>query len=603
MADRFSKIYERPQISSYIPLPLERIEDNYRRQQGEYDKGIEDLQDTQNLIKINADPLHTEHRNKLLSNYNNQISQLADEYIKTGGSPESRYKLHNLKRQFANDPNRLQLESNYQNYNQYQKDKEERFSKGEYDPLSKEYDPYKYLQTSDEKVTPFNYTGMKGIQKHYPVIQDMMKGIKPSGTSKEWYDIDEEGNVIGKKAGWEQIARKDVDRVAAAKVPLFLQHQDSQYFKDKFLASHPNATQQDLNVAAFDNLKREGENQIFANTKSGVDFQRAPEYVNKGNRDKQDLLHGLSSIEGENVENYKVNDQIKNFINPSTGLIDVNYVNKNPLTTTIGQFESSIKGENNKEQLEKSKKEALTWGEKTASKLDISRKPNESDNNFLNRVAEEAKVNQQKVIVNKPLLDVGESMDKLLIGKNGNKFTANYDDALIPGEKNPHPINEFIKDNNIDQSSIQHSSVSFDKEHPGYILFTANTKDDEKTPIKFYAKSRNLDFKNSMEDATHFVKTFNDFYSTDKIPHSKREVNGQKFTVVGNINQNDDAREYYALDENKNPVLVVEDKKTGEIHKFDAETIKNASMKNWLDKPSTAPIIENIKDKRNFEYE
>jgi len=339
MADRWSRVYERPIVSSYVPLPLENIENNYRRQQHEYDKGIEDIQDAQSLIKVNADPLHTPHRNKLIQDYNNQISQLADEYIKTGGSPETKYKVHNLKRQFANDPNRLQLESNYQNYLQYQKDKEERYSKGEYDPLSKEYDPYKYIQPKEDRVTPFSYTGMKGVQKHYPVIQDMMKGIKPSGTSKEWYDIDESGNVIGKKAGWEQIARQDVDRVAAAKVPLFLQHQDSQYFKDKFLAEHPNATQQDLSLAAFDNLKREGENQIFANTKSAKDFQYAPEYI--GNKKSEAEILGTST-QSEALTGDLIEDKSKDIQFDEKG--NLKPVKTTTYTSEATPFGSSIPG-------------------------------------------------------------------------------------------------------------------------------------------------------------------------------------------------------------------------------------------------------------------
>lgn len=180
---------------------------------------------------------------------------------------------------------------------------------------------------------------MKGIQNHYPVVQDMMKGIKPSGTSKEWYDIDESGNVIGKKAGWEQVARKDVDRVAAAKVPLFLQHQDSQYFKDKFLATHPNATQQDLNIAAFENLKREGENQIFANTKSAKDFQYAPEYI--GNKKSEAEILGTST-QSEALSGDLIEDKSKDMQFDENG--NLKPVKTTSYTSEVNPFGSSIPG-------------------------------------------------------------------------------------------------------------------------------------------------------------------------------------------------------------------------------------------------------------------
>ncbi len=327
------------------------------------------------------------------------------------------------------------------------------------------------------------------------------------------------------------------------------------------------------------------------------DFEARAGYEDKK---KEDLLWGLSSIEGENVEQYNVNDKVKRFINPSTGKIDIGYVNKNPLTTTIGEWESAIKGETNKKQVEAAKKEALTWVNNNAEKLDLTRSKGETDNDFANRVMEKSKVNQQKVIINKPLMQVGKSMDNLMIGKDGSKFTAFYDDAMLPGEKSPHPISEFIKNNNINPNTISHTSVSFDKEDPGYIMFTANNNNGE--PIKFYAKSRDLNLKNSLRGVNDFVKTFDKFYSTDEIKHLKRTINGEKFTVVGDINSDNKINEYYAIDSESNPVLVVEDKSTGKINKYYTEQLKSSALNKYLNSPSGKIFTSNLKDRQNFDF-
>lgn len=297
MVNRFDRPYGQDYVSTYIPLPFQELSAVAARIQDKNDRSLEDIAKTQSLIKINADPKNRENRDLLLNDYNNELSDIAADMIKNGVNQSNQLRLNTVKNKFVNDPRRLQLESNHLNYQKYQKDIEDLKKSNKYDKLNATYDPYEFYNTPKGEVKAFDYTGAQSTTDYYKPAKEMMASIKASGYDKGTYDFDDSGNVIGKKRGWEGVLRKDVQRVAAAKTPLFLQHEDSRYFVDKFLHNNPEATKIQLYDAAYNYLVKEGENQIFGKSSSDTDFKWAPQDI----RDKkavEDAFKMLPVFEG-----------------------------------------------------------------------------------------------------------------------------------------------------------------------------------------------------------------------------------------------------------------------------------------------------------------
>ena len=342
-SNRFESPIRSQYRSTYVPLPFDDILKAGAMKQQQFNQGADEISATQNMVKINADPGHINQRDALLQNYNNQVEQISQGYSETG-DPKYLSQARDLQRQYANDPNRLQLESNYKNYEQYQKDVEDLSKKQEYDPI---YDTYKNLPFSPDKIVPFNYTGTKSITNFYQPAHEMMASVAKSGSDHGAYSIDESGNIINKKSGWEAVARQDINRVAAAKVPLFLSHKDSQYFKDKFLSQNPNATQDDLNRAAYDYLRREGENQIFSKSNSDSKFDYAPSDI-RDEKNNRVLTHTptmvnplqlekLPEMEFDEKGNIKTSNTNWNYANNIIGLTGIPRQNMGPSPTEINQ--------------------------------------------------------------------------------------------------------------------------------------------------------------------------------------------------------------------------------------------------------------------------
>lgn len=271
-------MYDQPAQFEYMPLPFDAIARAGALRQQRFDQGQDDLARAQNAMKINADPRNIAYRNEVLKDYNDKLASVADEYLKSGDTNALR-KVKQLQYQFASDPNRLALENSYQNHLLYQKDLQENKQKGVYSNLSPEYDPYASYKGIKEGGQGFNYSGMKTITDYYTPAKEMMANIKPSGSSAKYYNLDEDGNIISVKKGYEGVARQDVDRVAGAKADLFLQHKDSQFFKDLYLQHHPDATASDLKAAAKEYLKKEGEDQIFSKSDYETDMNYAPKHI------------------------------------------------------------------------------------------------------------------------------------------------------------------------------------------------------------------------------------------------------------------------------------------------------------------------------------
>jgi hypothetical protein len=123
-------------------------------------------------------------------------------------------------------------------------------------------------------------------------------------------------------------------------------------------------------------------------------------------------------------------------------------------------------------------------------------------------------------------------------------------------------------------------------------------KNDGITPVKFYAESRNLNFRNKLSDATSLVNTFTKFYSGTKDPKTKEDVsyetrtydvNGksEKYKILEPLRgtkKSDDEGEFAAISPEGEPVVVlVKRQKNGySIVDVPIEEIKTNAVNNAL---------------------
>ncbi len=193
--DQRAKDY--PWVESYVPLPLNLIAEMGARKQKKFDDDLEDIKATQGLIKIEADPHRRAVRNQLLQQYNDELTNLTDAYVKTG-DPALASQVRDVKRRFANDPIRLGLESSNVAWKEAMKDAEAAKKEGVYSEY-KDYDPYKFDKEQQvEGFKPFDYTGAYRKQDYRTTGQSLISDIAKD--SKAW-----EGMQVDKSTGMPDI--------------------------------------------------------------------------------------------------------------------------------------------------------------------------------------------------------------------------------------------------------------------------------------------------------------------------------------------------------------------------------------------------------------
>ncbi len=280
--------YDSPASYEYMQLPYQELVQAGALKQQKFDQGIDELSKAEGALKINADPKHVQVRNKMLQDYNTKLSTLTDEYLKTGDRNSLR-KAKQIQYEFASDPNRLQLEENYQNYLKYQPDAQKSTTSGKYRDF---YDPYANLQTEEGKVTPFKYSGMKEAGDYVPDMQKLIGNISADKTATEGYKKDKEGKLLVNDYGQliktdgsvESISDSKLMGLAKTLAPTFLRTKDAQWFIDERTGKPTKSydqmspeEKQAYETEAMVEMFRVGSPQLFSKTSSGVNLQNLPE--------------------------------------------------------------------------------------------------------------------------------------------------------------------------------------------------------------------------------------------------------------------------------------------------------------------------------------
>lgn len=334
-------------------------------------------------------------------------------------------------------------------------------------------------------------------------------------------------------------------------------------------------------------------------TKEGKGFS----YIVDDNGKKQPVISQVSTYSGapgsRPAVNYKLSDELK-----QQGYSVDNLTGKVYKGGKLAKNQIVGVKAGDPEFLNKVTEDISKWAFNRGSQLGINPNPGESKVNYANRVLQEVMDKSKTVSINKKIdADISESMDKDLIGTDGSKFFVNYDDIIIPGQKGTKPVNEFIKESNIDPATIKHGSVTFDKEKPGYVLFSALDKD--KNPVQFYGKSRNLDFVKSSQNVSSYINKFKDFYRGD-VDSKQVNIGNKNYTVlntkVPGATSQDEA--YLALNENKIPVLIVKNT-TGKGPAFidvSINGLKENAYKGYFGSDVAKEYTRGIRESKNWQY-
>lgn len=276
-SNRFTHLQSRNYLSGYVPLPLDMMYQGLANKQKQFDANTDDIKATQELIKINADPNREGIRNQLLTKYNNEINSLTDEFLKTGDSSVMS-KVNKLKRDFANDETRLNLESSYAAYGEYKKKKQEAVDKSEYNDW-KDYDPYKYDQVYDKEgnVMPFRFEGLYKKQNYDKNAQALMNDLKADGYDNLIENTSfKDGLFVKVGSKGEYVNDPKVHTVAKSLVQNLINGEGGSYFVDQVIneatkgksghvnyAELPKEYKDYVDAKAFAYLKNTGEKEKF----------------------------------------------------------------------------------------------------------------------------------------------------------------------------------------------------------------------------------------------------------------------------------------------------------------------------------------------------
>lgn len=293
MINRFDTSIDKGYISNRIELPFAELQGIAATQQKNYDDTINEtykLQDMMNLVPVINDPnlglSNVQAKKDLDNKYSQRISEVADKIVKGNDLMSAQRDLNRLKREYVNDPNRIELENSYKNYVTYKDDITKKA--GKYDTL---LDDYRGQQLyGDTGLKPFRYAGMEDkldIEKRFAETMDKIKE-----DTKEWdvESLGQDGIKIGSKGRAAGITEDKVLGLAKTKVVgVLTQTPEGQQFIKKFQRLNPNATQEDILNAGVNLLFSSGAQQIFSDKLSGnsVDVTSMWGALRKESQDKE----------------------------------------------------------------------------------------------------------------------------------------------------------------------------------------------------------------------------------------------------------------------------------------------------------------------------
>lgn len=631
--NQFDKPYHGQYVSMYTPLPFEELSKIAQMKQQTHDVSEQSLDKTKDALNFN-------------------LANSLKVYTPEGIRDESLGWNENLMTDRNNlESQKQKLISDYYD----QKITEKDFQKGVKNIIGQAqnlYSKYKPLENISKSITDTNeqilknedfgsdtVLGHKYLDYNTQYLNNALKGnigtYSPVGIANK-YEQDKNINEAvqhfmetdlgsGANAGQyiTEIERYGVQspRVQDYVNRTYTNSRDFQYHTDKFNQAVKLGSADPKDFEKYINIAKENYAQAIVDKvvheRKKVNLQGDPyrilDYKQslKDNKNKEELIASLGITEAENQINYEPDSTVKDFINPKTGKFDLEYGVNNVSTSkysgvTGGPSIMGTTGYDNspskwiKQNPIEATKKAKEYIYTQADRLGIDKLPNESENDFATRVINENKLKSQAISKTVHIDDaVATEMDKYLIGKDGSKFSVNYDGIIPLGEKGVKPTEKFMKD--IDPKTIKHNNISFDKNQPGYILFSAKNKDGE--DVQFYAKSKSITFKDHLKDVNNIVNVFKDYYSNKNISTQKINIEDKKYTMVGKPLKEDNSQ-FLAINSNGEEVMVILSKQGNKVIpiELDMNQLKTGAVTEYLNSGNAKPFTRKIKETLNFEF-
>jgi hypothetical protein len=275
-SNRFDTSQPQEYVSQHVPLPFEAIAALGEKTQKAHDAAIDDtykLKDLMTKVPAIYDPnlglSNIQKKKELDAQFAPKIDDLTNKIM--AGDVNATRELEQLKRDFANNPVRQELENSYVDYQAYKKDMVDKK-----DAYAIYKDPYRNKALINEagELQPFRYSGMGEIQDHASEARDQMKDIAKMGYDSKNSTLNlEDGNIYTKDSHGKYIKDTRVRELANRKAKDFIQTEKGKDFLELIKYQNPNATPQELYKHVSDYLYNAGSNQVFSDIGGGTDVQ------------------------------------------------------------------------------------------------------------------------------------------------------------------------------------------------------------------------------------------------------------------------------------------------------------------------------------------
>ncbi len=263
--NRYTQVQWDQPMSSYVKPPLEMLQAVGATMQGRHEKALDDTYKLNDLMaSVNTIDQHKPFKKELDAKYQPRIEDITNKIV-SGDNLTAQRDLNKLKREWQNDPLRLELEKSHSEYGLYQKDK---IAKGE--KYAAWEDPtLGFKGSNDQGIAGFRFTGMGEVQDHQKRATEMMKDIAEDAKDYSNVHLGSDGIIRGSKGGHEYVLSDKVQQLAKNKVGNFIETTEGRGLIKQLKYENPNATFPELVQEATNYLYNAGSNQIFSKTESG----------------------------------------------------------------------------------------------------------------------------------------------------------------------------------------------------------------------------------------------------------------------------------------------------------------------------------------------
>jgi len=573
--------YSKPADFQVQPLDWNKAFQVGAIQQKRHDDTEDEAYKLQSLLgAVPAIDEHKPFKQQLDAKYYQKLSDVYDKLDKNDIQGASR-QLRRTALDFQNDPLKNELVTSYENRKQ---ETEKKIGLG--DKYAVWGDPNAgFAGTNpDGTIQPLRFKGFQERQDHQKQAEDMMNGLKPSGSDTKGFNLNANGDIISVKQGYEGIAADWVHKMAKLKALDFAKTiPGGDFIRQTQHHLGRNVTPQDIE----DYLFHAGANQIFNKTTQEQDLNYAPEHVRETGSPTQDINLTSANIPQNNINKINLpgigNDiinatgkiaksAIKDIVDPYGANDSLEY--QKPISSKE-TYKASFNPDQ-KKILDKAQKEFGEYPQTDYGQAELVNKYIEYHNSKLQYPGI-----QEYDPRNKQAYEMGQrETDFFFDPKKGSLAGQNRNYKLIQGDGDQQLTgNEFMKEyGNSDKYTVNVSGkLSPDNPYYNSGKLVTITDNSGKPVAKFAMSGTNSESNDPVNSVLHnmYQSKYNATgESSIELPVTE-DINGKKQTTSKKYNIEYLDKTSRSLDDNGNPIVIghivkLVDPKTGQaIHKVE----------------------------------